>query len=150
MEPWGVSFLGVIAVASVVQAAFLVALTIAGMKLFKKVDELQARLDREIKPAVDHLTRVTRNLAEMSDLATLQTRRIEYFLADTLDKIEDVTSSVRNLVVKPLGPLADIAAFVRGLRRGIDVYRQLGGFESRDRPPAPRRSHAEDDEHLFI
>jgi hypothetical protein len=148
METTGVWFLGVIAVGSLVQAGFLVALALGGLKLMKRIDELQARLDRDIKPAFEHLTRVTRNLAEVSDLATLQARRIDFLLADTLDKLENVTAHVRNLVVKPLGPLADVMAFVKGLRRGVDVYREMAGSE-RGRA-IPRRSHVEDDEHLFI
>ena len=95
------------------------------------------------------MARITRNLAEVSDLATLQARRIDYFLADTLDKLEDVTANVRNFVVRPLGPLADIMAFVKGLRRGVDVYREMSGREPRGRA-IPRRTPAEDDEHLFI
>lgn len=149
METTGVWFLGVIAAASLVQAGFLVALALGGLKLIRRVDELQARLDREIKPAFEHMARLTRNLAEVSDLATLQARRVDYFLADTLDKLEDVTSNVRNFVVRPLGPLADIMAFVKGLRRGVDVYRELRDREPRGRVN-PRRSPAEDDEHLFI
>jgi hypothetical protein len=142
-------FLGVIAVASLVQAGFLVALAVGGLRLFRKVDELQTRLDREIRPALDGFNRLTRNAAEISDLTTLQVRRIDYFLADTLDKLDDVTSSVRGFVTRPLGPLGDFTAFVKGLRRGFHVYRQLGGFERRSRV-VPRRPPAEDDEHLFI
>jgi hypothetical protein len=149
METTGVWFLGVLAVSSLVQTAFLVALAVGGLKLLKRVNELQARLDREIKPAFEHLARITRNLAEVSDLATLQARRIDYFLGDTVDKLEDVTANIRSFVVRPLGPLADILAFVKGLRRGVNVYRELGGAESRGRG-VPRRHHGEDDEHLFI
>ena len=149
METTGVWFLGVIAVTGLIQAFFLVALALGGLKLMRRVDELQSRLDREIKPAFEQLTRLTRNLAEVSDLATLQARRIDYFLADTLDKLEDVTANVRSFVVRPLGPLADVMAFVKGLRRGVDVYRELSGHERQGRA-IPRRGPAEDDEHLFI
>ncbi|HVQ31867.1 MAG TPA: hypothetical protein VMV21_19880 [Vicinamibacteria bacterium] len=150
MESWGVVFLGVIAVATLVQAGFMVGLALGGLRLFRRVEELQTRIDRELKPTLDHLSRITRNVAEVTDLATLQARRIDYFLADTVDKLEDLTSAVRNVVSRPLGPLADVLAFVKGLRKGIDAYRQLGGFESSRRRGAPRRAPAEDDEHLFI
>jgi hypothetical protein len=149
MESVGVWFLGVIAIATLVQSAFMVALALGGLRIARRLDELQSRIDRELKPTLDSLSRVTRNLAEVSDLATLQARRIDGVLADTLEKIEGVTAIVRDLVVKPLGPLADLTAFIRGIRRGFDVYRQLGGFEKRHRIP-PRRAPAEDDEHLFI
>lgn len=148
MESLGVWFLGVIAVSTLVQAAFMVALALGGLRLARRVEELQARIDRELKPTLDHLSRITRNLAEISDLATLQARRIDDLLVDTVGKIEDVTAAVRNVVARPLGPLADLMAFVKGLRKGLDVYRQLGGFERRR--GVPRRSPAEDDEHLFI
>ena len=150
MESLGVWFLGVIAVSTLVQAAFMVALALGGLRLARRVEELQARIDRELKPTLDHLSRITRNLAEVSDLATLQARRIDEFFADTVEKIEDVTSAVRNVVARPLGPLGDLLAFVKGLRKGLDVYRQLGGFASSRRRSVPRRSSAEDDEHLFI
>lgn len=150
MESLGVWFLGVIAVCTLLQSAFMVALALGGLRLARRLEELQARIDRELKPTLDHLSRITRNLAEISDLATLQARRIDDLLVDTVDKIEDVTAAVRNVVARPLGPLGDLVAFVKGLRKGLDVYRQLGGFESSRRRGVPRRSQAEDDEHLFI
>jgi hypothetical protein len=151
MESLGVWFLGVIAVAMLVQAGFMIALALGGLRLARRVEEMQNRIDRELKPTLDHLSRLAKNAAEISDLATLQARRIDFFLADTLDKLEDVTSSVRNFVVRPLGPLAGMAAFLKGIRRGLDVYRTLGGQEARGRvPPSRRGARAEDDEHMFI
>jgi hypothetical protein len=150
MDSTGVWFLGVIAVASLVQAGFLVAFALGGLKLFRRVDELQARLDRELKPALDQVTRISRNVAEVSDLATLQARRIDLFVADTVDKLEGVTANVQNMLLRPLGPLADLTALLKGLRKGFEVYRQLGGHEAARGRVTPRRSHVEDDEHLFI
>jgi len=44
---------------------------------------------------------------------------------------------------------ADVTAFLKGIRRGVEVYYKLRGLEkSRHRPP-PRRV-ADEDEHLFI
>ena len=37
MEPWGVVFLGVIALGSLVQAAFLVGLALAGLRLARQL-----------------------------------------------------------------------------------------------------------------
>jgi uncharacterized membrane protein YciS (DUF1049 family) len=61
-----------LALASLVQAGFLIGLALAGMRLARRVDELNARLDRELKPALENLTRVSRAAAEIADLATLQ------------------------------------------------------------------------------
>jgi hypothetical protein len=144
---WAVFFLGVIALGSLVQAAFLVGLAVAGRRLARRLDEMERRWDKEFLPAVQNLERVSRNLAEVSDLGVLGARRLDAALADLLDKLEDTTRIMRRTLLRPLGPLVDIAAFLKGLRRGIDVYQQLRGLDRSTR--APHRSYA-DDEHLFI
>ena len=149
METWGVVFLGVIALSSVVQAAFLVALALAGLRLARRFDALQAQLDQQIAPMLKGLERVSRNAAEVSDLATIQARRLDLLLADTIEKLEDTAAVVQRLVIRPLRPVSHFLAVLRGLRAGIDVFLQL---ERRESPPPgpPKGRAAEDDEHLFI
>lgn len=149
MQTWGLAFLGIIALGSVVQAAFLVGLAMQGRRVARRLDELQERVDREIRPSLDNLQRVTRNLADVSDLAVLQVRRFDGLLADTVEKVEETTSLMRKVILRPLGPLVDIAAFLKGVRRGLEVYQQLRGFDRHERAAAARRYDA-DDEHLFI
>ena len=149
MTTWALVFLGVIAVASLVQSAVLIGLAVAGRRLSRRIEALQTRLERDVSPALRDLTRVSRNVAEISDIATLQARRLDLALADTIEKIEETTSVAQRLILRPLGPVADIVAFLKGLRRGIDVYFDLRAREGR-RPISPRRRHGEDDEHLFI
>jgi hypothetical protein len=152
MESWGVFFLGVIALASVVQAGFIIGLVVFGLRLGRRVDALQVRLDREISPALDNFNRVARAAAEIADLATLQARRLDLVLADTIDKVEETTATIQRFVVRPLKPIAGALAFLKGLQRGMEVFFR---FE-REAPPYPRRpaprrrGHGEDDEHLFI
>jgi hypothetical protein len=148
MDSLGVAFLGVIALASLVQAIFIIVLAAGGRRLARQVEELQTRFDRELRPILDNLARTSRNLAEVSDLATLQARRIDELIADTVDKIEDATTMLRKVVMRPLGPLVDAAAFLKGIRRGLQVYRTLRGQDARER--APYRRYQDEDEHLFI
>jgi len=152
MESWGVLFLGVIALASVVQAGFLIGLVVYGRRLARRVDALQVRLDHEISPALENFNRVSRAAAEIADLATLQARRFDLVLADTIEKIEETTATIQQLVVRPLKPIGGIVAFLKGLQRGMEVFLKYGGPAA---PPGPRlhprrRGHGEDDEHLFI
>jgi hypothetical protein len=148
METWGVVFLGVIALALAVQAGFMVALALAGLRLTRRLDALQAQLDGQIAPALKGVERISRNAAEISDLATVQARRIDVVLADTIEKVEDTVDVVQRLVVRPLRPVTNLLAILRGLQRGIDVFLDL---ERRERGPRPAsRRHAEDDEHLFL
>ena len=148
MDNWAVVFLGVIALSSLVQAAFLIGVAVSGRKLARRIDEMQTRIDREIRPSLDNLSRISRNVAEITDLATLQARRVDDLLADTVDKIEEATSVIRRVILRPLGPLVDLAAFLKGLRRGVQVYRKLRGLETQGRRSSPR--YVEEDEHLFI
>jgi hypothetical protein len=149
METWGVVFLGIIALASVVQSAFLLGLMLFGRRLARRIDALQERIDRDITPALDNLGRASRAAAEIADLAALQARRIDLLLADTVEKIEETTSLVQELVVQPLRPLAKLLAFVKGLQRGLEVYTGSDDRAARARR-APRRGSREDEEHLFI
>ncbi len=152
MESWGVFFLGVIALASVVQAGFLIGLVIYGRRLAQRVEALQLRLDREISPALENFNRVSRAAAEIADLATLQARRLDVVLADTIERVEETTATIQKLVVRPLKPIGEILAFLKGLQRGMEAYFQPGRTAPPDAPrPVPRRrGHPEDDEHLFI
>jgi hypothetical protein len=146
---WGVLFLGIIAISILVQTLGMIRLALEWRRLSARFDGFQDRFEREIRPALDHLTRITRNLAEVSDTAVLQARRIDELVADTVEKIEDTTGLLRKLILRPLGPLVDIAAFLKGIRRGLDVYHQLRGFESHGKG-SPTRRYADEDEHLFI
>ena len=151
MESWGVLFLGVIALASVVQAGFLIGLVVYGRRLARRVDALQVRLDREISPALENFNRVSRAAAEIADLATLQARRFDLLLADTIEKFEETTATIQKLVVRPLKPIGEILAFLKGLQRGMEVYLQFDrSGPPQQRPHPRRRGHGEDDEHLFI
>jgi hypothetical protein len=149
MDSWGVFFLGVIALTAVIQAAFLVGLVVFGLRLARRMDALSARLDREVTPALENFTRVSRAAAEIADLATLQARRVDVLLADTIEKIEETTGVIQHFVVGPLKPIGGILAFLKGLQRGMEVYLQLGSKSPHHPAPVRRRSH-EDDEHLFI
>jgi hypothetical protein len=148
MDSLAVAFLGVIALSSLVQAVFLIGLAIQGRRLQRRIAELGDRVDRDIQPSLAHLTRVTRNAAEVSDLAVVEMRRFDLMLAELSERLDETSRVVQQLVLRPLRPIAEIAAFFKGVRRGLDVYHRLRGEESRRRPA--RRRDDDDDEHLFI
>jgi hypothetical protein len=139
--------LAVIALSSLVQGVILVGLAWGGRRLTRRVDELQGRVDRDIRPALDSLSRMSRNLAETSDLAVVQVRRLENFLGDAFDRLEDTRRQIQRAARVPLGALGRATAVFRSVRRGLDVYHRLGGLQTQGRGRA--RSYRED-EHLFI
>ena len=150
MSDLAVVFLGVIALSSLVQAAFLVGLARGGMRLSRRVGEMQQRYEREIRPLIENASRVSRNVAEASDLAVLQVRRVDDALATTFDKLDQTTSHISQLLIKPLGPLANATALFRGIEKAVGVYRSLSAQEREERHTRIPRRAVEEDEHLFI
>jgi hypothetical protein len=143
----GVVFLGIIAMSAVVQAAFLIGLAREGKKLARRLDEMERRFENEVRPALQSFSRLSHNLADVSELLSAQARRVDIFMADTIDKLEETTGVLRQVMMKPVGTLMDITALLKGFRKGLDVYRRLGGLESQRKGGARRYP---DDEHLFI
>lgn len=148
MSDWVTIFLGVIALGSLTQMAVLVLLFLESRRVARRLDTLQLRVEKDLRPSLEGLARISRNLAEISDLAVLEARRVDVAVADVVDQFQELTREIRSTFVRPLGPLVDVIAFVKGVQRGIQVYRQLGGFEARER--GAHRHYAEEDEHLFI
>ena len=147
MDTVGVVFLGVIALSSLIQGALLLMLARGGLRLSKRIQDLQARVEAEVKPILDDVNVVSRNVTLVSDLATAQAQRIQDVITETARKVEETRDEVRAVLAHPAAAMGDILAFLKGIRRGLEVYRQLGGFEAQTRGSS--RRYAED-EHLFI
>jgi hypothetical protein len=147
MDTVGVVFLGVIALSSLIQGALLLILARGGVRLSKRIQDLQARVEAEIKPIMDDVNAVARNVSQVSDLATAQAHRIQDVIADTVHKVEETREEIKLVLSHPAAALGDALAFLKGIRRGLEVYRQLGGFEAQTKGAARRYA---DDEHLFI
>lgn len=120
MQSWGVAFLGVIALTSVVQVAGLVTLVVLGQRLSRRLGEVQARLDRELTPALADLARASRSVAE---LAHSRGRHLDRLLGDTLDRVSDAASLVAPLA-GPLRAAGSAVALVLALRRGLRLFRR--------------------------
>jgi hypothetical protein len=126
----------------------LLQLASGGVRVARRLDELQQRLDREWKPTLESVGRIGRNLAEVSDLLALQARRVDELVQDTAARVEDVRAQLERAVMRPLlAPLEELSRLGRALRRGLEVYRQLGGLSAQGRGKG--RGYGSDD-HLFI
>ena len=136
-----------IAFASLVQGAFLVGLAFGGLRIARRMGEIQKSVETEIRPALDDVSRLARNLASVSELATQQAQRLETVVAHTVSRVDEARSQVREAVGRPLDSFRDVSAVLKGFRRAFDVYQRLGGLAAQ-RQGATRR-YAED-EHLFI
>ena len=139
--------LGAIVLSSIVQTVVLVGVAIGGMQLMRRVQQLQGLVEREIQPVLESVNSITRNVAEASDVAVLQVRRVEAVVEETMERLDEARAQVRRVITKPRGLFGDVTAVFKGVRRGLAVYHRLGGLQAPGRGKARRYAG---DEHLFI
>jgi hypothetical protein len=73
--------LGVITVASLAQAGSLVAVWLVGRRVARGVGGLERSLERELQPTIQQAARLSRDLADISEMTASQARRV----SDVLD-----------------------------------------------------------------
>ena len=147
MDDLALAFLGVMAVAALVQGAFLVALGVGGLRFLRRVLEVHRGLQADILPAFENMNRIATDLTEVSAVTAAQVEKVGDLVAETVAHVEDMRVQVASAAARPLESVRDLGAILKGLRRGLQVYRQLGALGAQRRGAARRYA---DDEHLFI
>ena len=94
-----VVLLGVMALASVTQAVFLIVLAVEGRRLAQRVDAFQARIGGEMRPILSEITRATENLAGASSAIAGQARRVDVMMTEVTTRLSDTQGLFRNLIV---------------------------------------------------
>jgi predicted PurR-regulated permease PerM len=122
-----VVLLGVMAVASLTQAVFLIVLAVEGRRLAQRVDTFQSRIGGELRPILGEITRATENLAAASAATVGQARRIDVMMTDVTSRLSDTQGLLRNLIIPTAIRLVSVTAAVRAVRRGLTIYRRVRG-----------------------
>ena len=122
-----VVLLGVMALASLTQAVFLVVLALEGRRLAHRVDAFQSRIGVEVRPILGEITRATENLAAASAVTAGQARRIDAMMTDVTSRLSDTQGLVRNVIIPTAMRLVSVTAAVRAVRRGLAMYRRVRG-----------------------
>jgi hypothetical protein len=84
-----VVLLGIMALASLTQALFLIVLAVEGRRLAQRVDTFQARIGGELRPILGEMTRATDNLAAASAATLGQARRIDVMMTEVTGRLSD-------------------------------------------------------------
>ena len=119
--------LGLLAVASLTQAAFLVVLAVEGRRLAHRVDAFQSRIGGELRPILGEMTRATDNLAAASAATVGQARRIDVMMTDVTERLSDTEGIFRNVLIPTALRIVSVTAAVRTLRKGFALYRRVRG-----------------------
>src|SRR5688572_7895200 len=135
MQTLVIVFLAIIAVTALLQAAAAVAAAVAARKLAARVDDLEARFERDLRPALARVARVVETAADVSDKALAQAVRLDDAVTGATERvnsvvdrvargvqdtvvgsIEKVEGQVGRRVRKVSRPFARAAALVEGFR----------------------------------
>lgn len=111
MDSIGYVFLGVIAVASLVQAAVVVGLLLGGHRLADSVARRLDALEREARPQLAHLGQIADGLAEVSGRAKRQFADVESAIGDATDRVRRTGEAVERVVSRPAGLVAAAVVF---------------------------------------
>ena len=135
-------FLGLIAAAAVVMAVVQVGVIVVLVRLSRRVEEVSQRVEREIAPLAERLTRVADNLQQATSLAAVQVERIDRLLSSATRRAEETMGLIQGAVVGPMREGLAVIAAIRGVVGAFKSFR--GGDGGRG------SSRFDDEDPLFI
>jgi hypothetical protein len=138
---WAEVFLGVIALATFTMAAIQVGVLVYGMGVARRVNQLLAQVEQELKPLAESVNTIARDAARISSLAAGQVERVDRLVADLTTRVEHTASTVQNAILRPL---REGAAIMSGVKAVIEVCREVTGR------PGATRARTEEEDALFI
>jgi phage-related minor tail protein len=93
------------------------------------------------------MNRIAADMQEVQLVTAAQVVKVEDLVAHTISQVDGVRDHLAATASGPLSAFRDVGALVKGLRRGLQVYRQLGALGAQRRGASRRYAG---DEHLFI
>ena len=144
MSETGELFLGIIAFAVMIMALIQVGAIFAGLRLAKRVDQLAAQLDQEIKPLIANLTAMSSEAARAAALAAKQAERIDKVFGELVERVDQTLAAAQEFVT---GPARQGMAIMAGVKAVVDTFR---GLREASRRRTASRAAVEEEESLFI
>jgi hypothetical protein len=134
-----VVLLGVIAVAVLVMAVIQVGLILVAGRLARKVEELSAKFEEDVRPLVAQATAVAENAARASSLAAAQVERADRLFSELARRADDTMAIVQGSLT---APVREGRAIMTGVGAALAAFRELR--------LAARARAAEEEDPLFI
>jgi predicted PurR-regulated permease PerM len=128
MDALSLFLLGIIATAAVVQTGFLISLLREGRRTARQLDAFTEKLGRELEPSLQDLSRASRNLAEVSERAASQARRVDDLVSEGMGVAEKALRVAQGILLPVGGRIAALAVTIRILkraRRATRFFRRL-------------------------
>jgi hypothetical protein len=134
------TFLGVIAVATLVMALIQLGAIVAILRVARQAQQTLAEVHREVRPLIAKVTTVADEASRTATIATAQAEKIDRLLTDLAVRVDQTAGVVQQAIITPA---REGMAIVAALKAGFGALR---GFRER-----PRHGRAADEEDpLFI
>ena len=130
MSTWGEVFLGVIAFATLITGIFHLTLTIAAVRMMKKMHQLTDRVEQAIEPTVARLDKFVDQAAHVVTQASTQIERAEHAFDDIGEQASRVSHTLRTLVTMPQRESSALAAGARAAFTSLTKGRLTNGPEA--------------------
>jgi len=134
------TFLGIIAVSTLLMALIQVGAIVAILRLARQAQQTIAEVQRDVRPLIAKATAVADEASRTATIATVQAEKIDRLLTDLAVRIDETAGVVQQAIITPA---REGMAIVAALKAGFGALR---GFRER-----PRHGRAADEEDpLFI
>ena len=133
-------YLGLIAFGVLVMATIQVAAVVAAIRAARRAGEMAGRFERDVRPIIANLQKVSEEAARASAQAAAQVDRLDALVANVARRVEETAATVQQTILQPA---RDGMALLSGLKAVIASFR-----EPRETPPRKEAHGPHDD--LFI
>jgi predicted PurR-regulated permease PerM len=137
---WSETFLGIIAVATLVMALVQVGAIVFALRLSAQVQQLANSVQQDIRPLIARANAIAEDASRTATLATAQAQKIDTLMTQLTRRVDETAGIIQEAIVVPA---REGLALLAGLRAGLAALR--GIRDLRGRP-----ARAEDEDALFI
>lgn len=133
------TWLGVIAVATLLIAIVQIGVLIVAGLLARRVARLSQNFEQQVQPFFGHLDAIGREASRAAALATMQVERADRLFSDVSGRVEQGLDTVQSAMHVPA---REGAALMSAFRAAFSAFKNP--------PPRPGRSRGDDEDALFI
>jgi hypothetical protein len=111
--------LGIMAAAAALQMLLLIGAGVAGVLLYRRVNELLATVEtRHLAPAMMRVNAILDDVKDVSATVKAETERVDQAIHQTIDRIDDTADRVRSNVRAKTN---HVIGYIRGARAAIEA-----------------------------
>ena len=141
MTDWSVTFLGVIAVSTLVMALIQIGAIVTTLRVARETQKVLTAVQQDVRPLIAKATTIADEASKTVALANVQVQKVDTLVTDLTKRVDETATIVQQAIVTPA---REGLAIFAAIRTGLGALKGMSDFRGR----AGR--HAEDDDPLFI